>query len=146
MRTKWLLVIGLVLLLQALWVPASQAAPPISGWGWDGGFWHRVAWGESLSTIGWRYGVNPYTICAVNGLANCNFVYAGQLLWIPASWGTGCCVSPGPCAAYYTVRWGDTLSGIARWYGVNAWAIARANRIYNLNQIYAGQRLCIPHW
>lgn len=142
---KWLLVIGLVLLLQALWVPASHAAPPISGWGWDGGFWHRVAWGESLSTIGWRYGVNPYAICAANGLANCNFVYAGQLLWIPYSraarpshWG--------PCAAYYTVRWGDTLSGIARWFGVNAWSIARTNRIYNLNHIYAGQTLCIPSW
>jgi LysM repeat protein len=141
---KWLLVIGAVLLLQMFWVPASQAAPPISGWGWDGGFWHRVVWGESLSTIGWRYGVNPYTICAVNGLANCNFVYAGQLLWIPHRG-----IGPSrwePCVAYYTVRWGDTLSGIAAWYGINAWSIARANRIYNLNRIYAGQTLCIPSW
>jgi len=142
MRRKWLLVIGLVLLLQALWVPASQAAPPISGWG--GGFWHRVTWGESLSIIGWRYGVNPYTICAVNGLANCNFVYAGQLLWIPGGGWDG--PSWGPCAAYYVVRWGDTLTGIARWYGVNPWSIARVNHIYNLNRIYAGQTLCIPSW
>lgn len=142
---KWLLVIGLLLLLQVFWVPASHAAPPVSGWGWDGGFWHRVAWGESLSTIGWRYGVNPYTICAVNGLANCNFVYAGQLLWIPSHWAAR---PPhwGACATYYTVRWGDTLSGIARWFGTNAWSIARANRIYNLNHIYAGQTLCIPSW
>ncbi|MGQ9793661.1 MAG: LysM peptidoglycan-binding domain-containing protein [Anaerolineae bacterium] len=142
MRRKWLLVIGLVLLLQMLWVPALQAAPPISGW--DGGFWHRVAWGESLSTIGWRYGVNPYTICAVNGLANCNFVYAGQLLWIPSGGRVG--PSYRPCAAYYVVRWGDTLNGIARWYGMDAWSIARANHIYNLNRIYAGQTLCIPLW
>lgn len=141
---KWLLVIGVVLLLQMFWVPTSQAAPPVSGWGWDGGFWHRVAPGESLSTIGWRYGINPYRICAVNGLPNCNIVYVGQLLWIPR-WVPGTCCA-GPCAAYYTVRWGDTLSGIAAWYGVNAWSIARANRIYNLNRIYAGQTLCIPSW
>ncbi len=144
MRGKWLLIIGLVLLLQALWVPASQAAPPISGWGWDDGFWHRVRWGETLSSIGWLYGVNPYTICAVNGLANCNFVYAGQLLWIPG--GRGYYARPWPCAAYYVARWGDTLTGIARWYGVNPWSIARANHIYDLNRIYAGQRLCIPSW
>jgi hypothetical protein len=27
---------------------------------------------------------------------------------------------------------------------VNPWRIASANGIYNLNRIYAGQRLCIP--
>jgi LysM repeat protein len=45
---------------------------------------------------------------------------------------------------YYTVRWGDTLSGIAWRFGVNMWAIVRANRIANPNCIYAGTRLYIP--
>ncbi len=45
---------------------------------------------------------------------------------------------------YYTVRWGDTLSGIAWRFGVNMWSIVHANRIANPNCIYAGQRLYIP--
>jgi hypothetical protein len=75
---KVLLILGLVLLVQLLWVSASQAAPPESG-----GFWHRVRYGETLSTIGWQYGVNPYSICAANGLGNCNYIWTGQMLWIP---------------------------------------------------------------
>ena len=48
------------------------------------------------------------------------------------------------CSTYYTVQRGDTLSGIARWYGVSVHALAQANHIANPNRIYAGQTLCIP--
>ena len=48
------------------------------------------------------------------------------------------------CSTYYTVQRGDTLSGIARWYGVSVHALAQANHISNPNRIYAGQTLCIP--
>jgi len=44
----------------------------------------------------------------------------------------------------YWVRWGDTMSSIAWKFGGDPWRIARANGIYNLNWIYAGQRLVIP--
>jgi len=139
---KVILIAGLVLLLQLALVPASSAAPPPSG-----GFWHTVRWGETLFSIGRLYGVNPYTICSTNGLGNCNYVWAGQSLWIPSY--PGPCPAPCPnpypgCTAYHTVAWGQTLYSIGRWYGVSAWSIAAANGIYNLNRIYAGQRLCIP--
>ncbi|WP_430050916.1 LysM peptidoglycan-binding domain-containing protein [Niallia taxi] len=39
---------------------------------------------------------------------------------------------------------GDTLSAISQRYGVSVSAIAKANNIQNINQIYAGQRLIIP--
>jgi LysM repeat protein len=146
MRRKVLLIVGLVLLLQVLWVPAISAAPPAPGYGpgWGGGgFWYTVRWGDSLSGIGWRYGVSPWSICSANGLANCNYIYAGQSLWIPGGGGPG--PIPG-CAAYHRVTWGQTLSGVAAWYGVSTWRLAQANSIYNLNRIYAGQRLCIPGW
>ena len=48
------------------------------------------------------------------------------------------------CSTYYTVQPGDTLSGIARWYGVSVHALAQANHISNPNLIFAGQTLCIP--
>ena len=48
------------------------------------------------------------------------------------------------CSTYYTVQRGDTLSSIARWYGVSVHALAQANHISNPNRIYAGQTLCIP--
>lgn len=48
-----------------------------------GGFWYRVHWGDTLSAIGWRYGVSPWAIAAANHLRNPNCIYAGQRLWIP---------------------------------------------------------------
>ena len=133
---KILLILGLVLLLQLLWVSPSSAAPPASG-----GFWHTVRYGETLFSIGRWYRVNPYAICAANGLYNCNYIRAGQVLWIPTS------VTPPPpyCATYHTVAPGQTLYRIGRLYGVSPWAIAAANHIRNVNRIYAGQTLCIPH-
>jgi LysM repeat protein len=44
----------------------------------------------------------------------------------------------------HIVQSGETLYSIARSYGVDMWAIARANGITNPNHIYAGQRLVIP--
>lgn len=133
---RLILIVGVVLLLQLIWVAQSQAAPPEYG-----GFWHRVHYGETLFSIGRQYGVSPYAICRANGLYNCNYIRAGQRLWIPSGWDP----SPSACMAYHTVRRGQTLYGISRFYGVPPWAIAEANRIYNWNRIYTGQRLCIPY-
>ncbi len=44
----------------------------------------------------------------------------------------------------HVVQPGQTLFSIARMYGVDIWALARANNIVNPNRIYAGQRLVIP--
>jgi LysM repeat protein len=48
------------------------------------------------------------------------------------------------CATHHIVRYGQTLSGIARYYGVSVQAIMQVNNIRNPNHIYAGQKLCIP--
>lgn len=44
-------------------------------------------------------------------------------------------------AVYYTVRSGDTLSGIASKYGTTYQKLAQMNGIANPNRIYAGQKL-----
>ena len=58
---------------------------------------------------------------------------------------TTAAAAPPACGpVYHYVRYGETLSSIGRLYGVNAYAIARANGIANPNRIYAGQTLVIP--
>lgn len=53
-------------------------------------------------------------------------------------------VAEGGYQTIHVVRYGDTMYGIARLYGVTPEAIAAANGIYNYNYIYVGQRLVIP--
>ena len=78
-----LLIIIAVVLLQVANVTESHAAPPASG----GGIYHTVQYGETLFSIGRRYGVNPYQIAEVNGLRDPDCIYAGQVLYIPARYG-----------------------------------------------------------
>ncbi len=58
-----------------------------------------------------------------------------SLLLVPAASAAG---------GVHVVRRGENLTSIARYYGVDVYALARANNIYNLNRIYPGQRLVIP--
>lgn len=44
----------------------------------------------------------------------------------------------------YTIRSGDTLSGLAARFNTSVGALARLNNIKNVNLIYAGARLQIP--
>ena len=54
------------------------------------------------------------------------------------NWNNGCGGST------YTVRHGDTLSSIARRFGLSYQELVRANGLRNPNRIYAGQTLRIP--
>ncbi|MCS7038137.1 MAG: LysM peptidoglycan-binding domain-containing protein [Anaerolineae bacterium] len=105
-------------------------APPICE------FIHVVKRGETLSRIARRYGVSVADIVRVNGIANPNRIFPGQMLCIPEP--------PLTCQAIHVVRRGETLSAIARHYGVRVADIVRANGIRNPNRIFPGQRLCIP--
>jgi hypothetical protein len=49
--------------------------------------WHQVLPGQTLYSIGRMYGVNPYTIAAMNGLANPNYIRAYQWLYVPSGGG-----------------------------------------------------------
>ena len=136
MRTRVLLLVLFVVVLSLIAVTPVAAAPPAGG-----PAWHRVAWGETLSSIGRRYNVSPWAIASANGIANPNRIYAGRWLYIPAG---PSYYQPHHCGSTYTVRHGDTLLRIGGAYGVSAWSIARANHIYNMNYIWVGQRLYIP--
>ena len=144
---KVVLGLALALLVMALVVPAVSAAPPEAPPA-SGGYWYQVQYGNTLYGISLYTGVSVQAIANANGLTNPNCIYAGQNLWIPAYTPLPPSNPCGGCSsgAYHTVQWGETLTGIGAMYGVNPWAIANANGIYNLNYIYAGQVLYIPYY
>ncbi len=100
---------------------------------------HIVQWGENLTLIARRYGVSMTTIVNANGIANPDYIYAGQRLVIPS----GVSPSPGQTTSYI-VCGGDTLSGIAIRFGTTVSELVSLNRIVNPDLIYAGQQLQIP--
>ncbi|MBI5929420.1 MAG: LysM peptidoglycan-binding domain-containing protein [Chloroflexi bacterium] len=121
---------------------------------------HVVQPGENLFRISLRYGVSVQDIVVANNIANPNVIYVGQVLIIPVR-GTTPPTQPPPTnptpapptnptpappttGTTYTVQRGDTLSAIARRFGVTVQAIASANNIANPNLIYPGQVLNIP--
>jgi LysM repeat protein len=129
-RLSFILLLAALLLAAAI-VPLS-AAPHKDAV-------HIVKSGETLSGIAAYYGMNMWTLASYNGIANPNLIYVGQRLIIPTSVST--VQSSG---SVHVVQPGETLTAIGLRYGIDPWAIARANGISNLNHIYIGQRLTIP--
>jgi len=106
---------------------------------------YTVKRGDTLSGIAWDFGVSEDALLQANSLRNANHIYVGQQLIIPERNSYGDSGKGGPqCADYYTVRRGDTLSEIAYYKGLDEYALARANSVYDHNDIYVGQTLCIP--
>jgi len=138
MHKKWFAIVLMVTMLVVLVGVAPASAAPNRG-----NAVHVVQRGETLYSIARRYGVNVWTVANFNGITNPNRIYVGQRIVIPSGQPAG---QPAghPSGAVHVVRAGEGLLQIALRYGVNAWAIARANGIANLNYIYVGQRLTIP--
>ncbi len=102
------------------------------------GTYYVVKKGDTLSGIARRYGTTVSAIKSANGLTG-STIYVGQHLYIPAAQYTSA------CRTYHIVQKGDTLSGIAAWFGIHTNALAAANGISNPNRIYVGQCICIPN-
>jgi LysM repeat protein len=136
MKKFWLPLL-LIAALGVLILPAYASQPASAP------VYYRVRWGDTLTSIAWRYCTSPWAIARWNGIPDPNKIYAGQILVIYP----GCYYPPQPpCVTVHYVSYGETLLSIARMYGVSVWEIARLNGIFNLNLIYVGQRLLIPCW
>lgn len=106
----------------------NKATTPITSTGTQA---YTVRYGDTLSGIASRYGTSTSTLVSINGISNPNWIYPGQALKL----------SGGSSTRSYTVRSGDTLSGIASQLGTS-WASLKAkNGIANANLIYPGQTL-----
>lgn len=138
MNRRSLLAFALVCAMLMTFIPIAATAAPADAPAASGAV-HIVKKGQTLSHIARYYGVTVQALASANGISNTSYVYVGQRLYIPSSYG-----APAGCTSYYRVKHGDTLSEIAAWYGMSTYALASSNGLSNASYIYVGQKLCIP--
>lgn len=150
------------------YLPGGQETPaplPVTGTGTgagtvdgasvvsDSGLRHSVQPGETLYTLGLRYGVSWQEIAQLNGLGPTGILQIGAVLRIPGSGEAAFVSSPAAPAAQanvpqaeqtYTVAPGDTLLGIALRFGVDWQTLAAANGLDGRSVLQIGDRLVIP--
>ena len=117
---------------QVLKITGGSTAAASSG---NGGT-YTVKPGDTLSGIAGAHGTTWQALQSMNGITNANLIYPGQVLKLPG----GGTASTGTT---YTVKSGDTLSGIAAKYGTTYQHLAQINGIADPNRIYAGQTIRI---
>lgn len=94
---------------------------------------YKVQSGDTLSGIAQKFGTTVANLSNLNGITNPNKIFVGQLLYVTGTAKT----------KTYTVKSGDTLSGIAALYGTTTKALQNLNGVTNPNLIYAGQKLIV---
>ncbi len=117
---------------------ARRMSDPIPAAGTNSSGYHRVKRGETLSELADEYGVSQRDLRLWNKLDARGRIKAGQRLRVSA---------PGAKASSsrtHVVRWGDTLSGLAKRYGVSVSALRRANGFSEGTTLRAGDSLKIP--
>ncbi|MCW2607082.1 MAG: Peptidoglycan-binding LysM [Frankiales bacterium] len=101
----------------------------------------RVHSGDTLSEIAQRHHTSVRVLRQLNDLPGNGTIYAGQTLRLPGSARGG---ASGRGEGGYTVRAGDTLSEIAKRFGVSTSSIRTRNRLPASGLVRIGQRLAIP--
>lgn len=121
---------------QTLIVPSGETLQDTDGNSSSGQTIYIVKSGDTLNQIAASFGTTARAIAVENGIRNINLIYVGQRLIIPTN-------RYDLNHTLYKIKWGDTLWGISRRYGVPIATIVRLNRIQNPNLIYAGQTIRI---
>ena len=94
---------------------------------------YYVQAGDTLSGIAAKFGTTVSSLVNLNHIANPNVIYVGQKIIIAG----------GGQSNAYTVKSGDTLSGIAQQFGTTWQSLAAKNHITNPNVIFVGQTIQI---
>jgi len=122
-----------------LTIPGSTGNARISG------NIHTVRRGESLSTIAKKHGVSIAAIKKHNRLTS-NTIYPNMTLNIPRKGSSNTLNTKDKQPTIYRVKRGDTLTRIARIFGVTIQDIAAWNDISNPSKIPRGKKLKIYNW
>jgi LysM repeat protein len=126
-------------------VPTDTPLPPVN---------YKVAAGDTCVGIAAKFNVSSQSIIILNKLdPNCN-LSVGRNLLIPQPTPTptplptatlgGAAITTQVPRTTYTVHSGDTLAGIAKFYGIALTDLMTVNGITDPSQITAGQVLIIP--
>ena len=99
---------------------------------------HKIKRGESLWSIAIKYGSTITAICEVNKLNRNKPIRIGKTITVPIGQ-----YKSQPKKIYYTIKRGDTLSGIAVKNKTSVSKIKKWNNIKDANKIKPGQKLVI---
>ena len=97
-----------------------------------------VAYGDTLTAIARLFNTTVKDIVRLNGISNPDRIFPGQKLYLRVAAST-----PAPCCDTYTVRKGDTLSGIAARFGTTVARLVAINQIADEDLITIGQVLTL---
>lgn len=112
--------------------------------------YYTVQSGDTLSGIALKFSTTSSKLAQLNSISNPNLIYVGQRLLVNQSSNSNSSSSgqssstttnTEASAASYTVKSGDTLSGIASQYNTMVNQIVSLNQLSNPNLIYVGQVL-----
>jgi N-acetylmuramoyl-L-alanine amidase len=97
--------------------------------------------GDTLGGIAARHGVTTTSLARFNGISTAGVLSIGRSLAVPWSMGGVNASRMGSTSRSYTVRPGDTLSGISVRFGVSVGSIVRQNGLSSKHLVIAGTRL-----
>ena len=112
--------------------------------------YYTVQSGDTLSGIALKFSTTSSKLAQLNSISNPNLIYVGQRLLVNQSSNSNSSSSGQSSStktnteastASYTVKSGDTLSGIASQYNTTVNQIISLNQLSNPNLIYVGQVL-----
>ena len=121
---------NLIFVGEKLKVPASST---------PGTSTYTVVKGDTLSSIARRFNTSVGTLVALNNISNPNLIVVGQQLTLPTN-------TSADIITKYTIKAGDTLSGIAKQYKTKVSTLLglNTNVTRNVNLIRVGQILELP--
>ncbi|HMH58834.1 MAG TPA: LysM peptidoglycan-binding domain-containing protein [Galbitalea sp.] len=123
---------------------------------------YTVRAGDTVSGIAGQYGLSTASVLALNGLGWKSLIFPRQVLKLTNAAAPAIVATPAPTATAtaptaptaapaastskgsYTIQRGDTVTAIARKFGVSISAILAANGLVASSIIYAGRTLVIP--
>jgi membrane-bound lytic murein transglycosylase D len=124
---------------------ARRVADPVEPAGSRSTGLHVVRRGETLADLADRYGVTEQQLRSWNGLGRGGRIRAGQRLRVaPRGGSTTSSSASGERSRIHTVRRGETLTALARRYGVSVQALRAVNGLSDSEDIRAGATIRIP--